>query len=83
MVFDSGWFEEMTLNGVAPQPSTESGQAGRVSYQYDRLRAGQTMTIWMYFQFNSINVGHRSANVSRADGNRRIVSVERSLTVFP
>jgi hypothetical protein len=54
-----------------------------MSYQYDRLVAGQTMTIWMYFQVNPINVGHRSANVSRADGNRRIVSVERSLTVFP
>jgi len=83
LVLDSGWFEEMTLNGVAPQPSTETGRDARVSYEYDRMEPGQTMTIWIYFQVNPINVGHRPANVSLADGDRRLATVERTITAFP
>jgi hypothetical protein len=42
LYLDSGWFAGMTLNGIAPQPSTESaqGRVAGVGLREDRRRGG-------------------------------------------
>jgi hypothetical protein len=83
LVLDPGWFEQITLNGIAPQPSDESGHGDQVLYHYSPLDAGKSMTVWIYYQINPTNVGHRSAGISLTDGAQTIASIPRNITVFP
>ena len=83
LVLDSGWFEQMTINGNAPDPSTQTTRDGKVVMTFDSLRPGQKLVFWMSFQANPTNVGHRSENVELDDGNTPLVEVRRSITIFP
>jgi hypothetical protein len=83
LVLNSGWFEQVTLNGVAPQSSTESGQGDQVAYHYDRIDAGKSMTVWIYFQVNPTDVGRREASILLRDGSETVASIHKTITVFP
>jgi hypothetical protein len=83
LVFDSGWFEQMTINGNAPQPSTQTTRDGKVVMTFDSLQPGQKLVFWMSFQANPTNIGHRAENVQLDDGNTPLVKVRRSITIFP
>jgi hypothetical protein len=37
----------------------------------------------MEFQVNPTNVGHRAADVWLYDGNTRLLSIDRNVTVYP
>jgi len=83
LVLAPGWFQQMTLNAIAPNPSQESSRNGAVSYRFDRLAPGQRLVVWISWQANPTNLTQRSENVELADGATPIVRVRRSLTVFP
>jgi hypothetical protein len=83
LVLDPGWFQQMTLNAIAPNPNQESSRNGAVSYGFDRLEPGRQLVVWISWQVNPTNLTHRSENVELDDGSRPIVLVRRSLTVFP
>jgi len=79
---DRGWFEGMTFNGIAPQPSNEDSQDGHVVYDYGSLQP-TTFRIWISWQTNPTNVGRHPQNLVLYDGSQRLASVRRELTVFP
>jgi hypothetical protein len=83
LIFSQGWWESMSVNSVEPNPSNESSSNGRVTFTYDKLPAGHTLIVWLYFQVNPTNVGKRTEDVQLNDGSHPITSVHRSLTVFP
>ena len=83
LVLAPGWFQQMTLNAIAPNPNQESSRNGAVSYTFDPLGAGRRLVVWISWQANPTNLTHRSENVELADGTTPIVLVRRSLTVFP
>jgi hypothetical protein len=83
LVFDKGWWESMTLNAAAPEPTDWSSKGGRVALTYGRLPAGQAMTNWLYFQVNPTNVGHRSEDVQLYDGSQLLARTDRDVTIFP
>ena len=83
LVLESGWFEQTTLNAVVPEPTNESSNGGSVSLEYDRLAAGDEMTVWVHLQVNPTNVGSHDATIRLADGDRTLLTVPRTLTVFP
>ena len=83
LVFDRGWWESMSENSLEPNPSNESTRNGRVVLSYDKLSAGQTLIAWLYFQVNPTNVGRRSQNVWLYDGQRRLATVRRTMTIWP
>ena len=83
LVFDKGWWESITLNAAAPEPSNWRSNGGRVALAYGPLSSGQAMTAWLYFQVNPTNVGHRAENVQLYDGARPLVTVHRDVTIFP
>jgi hypothetical protein len=83
LVLDPGWFESLTLNTKAPEPVQEATQGGRVAYTYDRLAKGALMIVWLQFQANPANWGSQSEDVSLYDGGTRLMTVKRSLFVFP
>jgi hypothetical protein len=80
--FDRGWFEGMTFNGIAPQPSNEDSQDGQVVYDYGSVQP-TTFTIWLSWQTNATNVGRHPQSVALYDGAQRLATVHRDLTVFP
>ena len=83
LIFSQGWWESMSENSVAPNPTDQTSSNGRVAFTYNKLAAGHTLVVWLYFQVNPTNVGKRSEDVALNDGSSPITSVHRSLTIFP
>jgi hypothetical protein len=83
LAFDRGWWNSMSVNSIAPEPSSETSHNGRVVLSYGDLPAGQSLICWLYFQVNPTNVGNRREDVALLDGNEPLLHVDRSLTIFP
>jgi hypothetical protein len=83
LVLDPGWAEGYTVNGLAPQPLTEADRNGRIAYGFGHIPAGQSLIFFLSLQVNPTNVGHRSQNVELDDGEKPILTVHRSITIFP
>jgi hypothetical protein len=83
LVFDSGWWESMSVNSLVPNPTNQTNSNGRVVLAYNKLAAGHTMLAWLYFQVNPTNVGERREDIELDDGAVPITTVHRSLTIFP
>jgi hypothetical protein len=78
-----GWFEGMSLNGVEPQPSTESSRGGWQVWDYGRIATGVTFRIWISWQANPTNIGRHSQDIALYDGGTQLMIIHRALTVFP
>jgi hypothetical protein len=83
LVLDPGWFEQMTINSLEPQPSTETSRNGKMVLTFDSLQAGQKLVFWAFFQVNPTNVGHRPTGVELDDGNTPLLHIKRTVTIFP
>jgi hypothetical protein len=80
---DEGWWESMSVNSIVPEPEQEISKRGHIELAYGKLRAGETLVSRIYFQVNPTNVGKRRADVTLADGEASLLTVHRSLTIFP
>lgn len=83
LVLDPGWLEGMTVNTVEPSPSSESSVNGSLSLALGHIPKGQSYLLFIQFQVNPINVGHRQQAVQLYDGNRKVLELHRAITVFP
>jgi hypothetical protein len=83
IAFDTGWWESMSVNSIEPNPSNETSHNGQVVLGYGNLPVGQTLISWVYFQVNPTNVGKRREDVAIEDGNKLLVRIHRSATIFP
>jgi hypothetical protein len=83
LVFGPGWFEQVTFNAAAPDPTNFSSRDGRVAFSYGHVSAGQKLTAYVSFQTNPTNVGRRSQDVELDDGERRLAVVHRTVTIYP
>ena len=83
LVLDPGWLESMTLNTIEPAPVGEASDNGRLSLDLGHIPAGGSYLLFLEFQTNPTNLGHRSADVSLKDGNRMLLQINRTITIFP
>jgi GTPase len=83
LVLQRGWLESMSVNSIVPDPSQQSSTAQSLQLSLDPMEAGDTTVIRIYFQVNPTNVGRRGQDVTVADGNTTLVTVHRSITIFP
>jgi hypothetical protein len=83
LILDPGWWESMSENSIAPNPSSQTNDNGRVVLSYNKLAAGHRLLVWLYFQVNPTNVGKQREDVELDDGATFITRVHRSLTIFP
>jgi hypothetical protein len=83
LVFGPGWLENMHINTIEPAPREEASRDDDLELSFGPVAAGEKLVVHMQFQVNPTNVGRRSADVSLFDGETRIASVDRTLTVFP
>jgi len=83
LVLDPGWLEGMTLNTVEPAPVSESSRDGRIALELGRIRAGQKHVLYLDFQVNPTNIGRRSTDVALYDGDQLLLTIDRTVTVWP
>ncbi len=83
LVLDEGWVEGMQFNSTEPAPVSEASRDGRVVLSYDRIDPGERLVVWMQFEVNPTNVGHRPYGLELDDAESPVAAVHRSLTVFP
>lgn len=83
LYLDSGWFQSMSLNGVSPQPANQNAQGRWQIWDYGPIRAGVTFRVWISWQTNPTNLGRHAQNVELYDGGIHLMTVQRTLTVFP
>jgi hypothetical protein len=83
LLLNDGWFKNMTVNGSDPQPTNQSAQGDWQVFDYGPMPAGTPYPIFISWQTNPTNVGHHSQDVALDNGNHQILTVHRSITVFP
>jgi hypothetical protein len=83
LVLDPGWLEGMTLNTVEPAPIGEASRDGDLVFELGRIPAGDDYLFFLQFQVNPTNVGRRSNDVELYDGDRLLLSIDRTVTVWP
>jgi hypothetical protein len=83
LVLEPGWLESMTVNTIEPSPVGEASDNGRLSLDLGHIPAGGSYLLFMQFQTNPTNVGHRSADVTLKDGDQTLLRISRTITIFP
>jgi hypothetical protein len=83
LYLDNGWFQAMTLNGIAPQPSTESAQGRWQVWDFGQIPAATAFQVWISWQTNPTNIGRHSQAVALYDGGTQLMTARHALTVFP
>jgi hypothetical protein len=83
LLLEPGWLESMTLNTIEPSPVNEASKNGWLSLELGHIPAGGSHLLFLQFQTNPTNVGHRSADVRLLDGDEELVHIDRTITVFP
>jgi len=83
LVLDRGWLDGMTINTIEPSPASQSSVNGKLGLDLGPIPAGQSYLLVVDFQVNPTNVGHGPQTVWLYDGNRSLVTVHRTITVFP
>jgi hypothetical protein len=78
-----GWAEGHQINTIEPSPIAETSRNGSLVLTLGAVPAGQHYTLWMQFQVDPTNVGHRDAGVVLYDGDEKLLAIDRTITVFP
>jgi hypothetical protein len=73
----------MTMNTAEPAPIGEASADGKVVFTLGHIPAGKSYILFVQFQVNPTNVGHRSQNVELDDGTTPLLRVHRAMTIFP
>jgi hypothetical protein len=83
LVLDPGWLEGMTLNTVEPAPVGEASRDGSLALELGHIPAGGDYLLFLQFQVNPTNVGRRATDVDLYDGDRLLLHIDRTITVWP
>jgi hypothetical protein len=83
LVLDPGWIEGMQVNSMNPQPINEGSRNGWIVLDLGHIPAGGSYILFVEFQVNPTNVGHRSQTVELYDGQTRLLTIHRTITIFP
>jgi hypothetical protein len=83
LVLGTGWAEGMSINTIEPSPSNEASDDGRLEFTLGHIPKDQSFILYMQFQVNPTNVGHRSRSTTLFDGSTRLAAVHQKVTIFP
>lgn len=83
LLLSSGWLEGMTVNTIEPGPVGEASRDGGLALDLGHIPANKDFVLFMQFQVNPTNVGHRPQVTELDDGNEVLLRINRSVTVYP
>jgi hypothetical protein len=83
LVLDRGWLDGLTINTMEPSPASQTSRDGKLALDLGPLSAGQSYVLVLDFQVNPTTVGRQDQAVTLYDGNRALITLHRTLTVFP
>jgi hypothetical protein len=83
LILGPGWAEGITINTIEPSPLGEGSSNGKLVLQLGHIPAGSSYLLFMEFQVNPTNVGHRAQDVTLADGDTALITLHRKVTVYP
>jgi hypothetical protein len=83
LVLGHGWTEGMQVNTIEPSAQSESSRDGRLVLSYDKLAAGDTMTVWFQFQVDPTESGRRDFSLELDDAEQPVARIAHTITVFP
>jgi hypothetical protein len=62
---------------------SESSKDGKLALDLGPISAGQSYVLVLDFQVNPTTLGSQDQNLTLYDGNKALVTLHRTLTVFP
>jgi hypothetical protein len=83
LILDPGWADGYTVNGEAPQPLTQGSADGRLNFGFGHIPAGQQLTFWVSLQVNPTTIGTHHQTVQLYDGKKLVLTLKRSVLIFP
>ena len=83
LVLDQGWLEDLTINTIEPSPVSQTSADGKLAFGLGRIPAGQTYALFMNFQVNPVTVGTQDQTVTLYDGSKKLITLHRTLLIFP
>jgi hypothetical protein len=83
LVLSPDWFDGIHVNTIEPEPTGTTPENGGVGLEYDRLPAGEVLTVYLELQVNPTTLGRRAQWVELRDGDRPLARIERPVTIFP
>ena len=83
LVLNPGWIEGMQVNSMNPQPINEGSRDGWIVLDLGHIPAGRSYIEFVEFQVNPTNIGHRSQAVELDDGQTKLFTIHRTITIFP
>jgi hypothetical protein len=83
LILSPGWAEQITINTIEPSPIGEGSSNGNLVFQLGHIPAGKSYLLFMGFQVNPTNVGHRPQDVTLADGDTALITLHRNVTIYP
>jgi len=83
LILSRGWAESFTINTIEPSPIGEGSSNGNLVFQLGHIPAGSTYRFYMDFQVNPTNVGSHVQDVTLADGSTALLTIHRTVFVYP
>jgi hypothetical protein len=83
LVLARGWIDDLTINTLEPSPASETSRDGKLAFDLGPISAGRSYVLFIDYQVNPTNVGRQDQAVTLYDGKRALVTLHRTLTVFP
>jgi hypothetical protein len=71
------------MRSLSPQPANQNADGRWQIWDYGPIRAGVTFRVWISWQTNPTDLGRHAQNVELYDGGIQLMTVHRTLTVFP
>jgi hypothetical protein len=81
--FSPGWSEGMQMNTIEPTPLGQGSRNGDMLFTLGHIPAGQKYRMFFQFQVDPTNIGRRRADVTLYNGSAKLLTIHRSVTVFP
>jgi hypothetical protein len=79
-----GWSEGLQMNTIEPSPLGEASRDGDLLFTLGHVPKGQVFRLFLQYQVNPTNVAwRRRADVVLYDGPTRLLTLHRTLTVYP
>lgn len=83
LVLAPGWANGITINTIEPGPLGEASRDGRIVFDLGHVPQGRSFVLYLDFQVNPTTVGRRNQDVDLDDDATRLLTVNRTMLVFP